>query len=74
MTWTANENYWGAKALTPNLEFRWSDQSAQRLIELQSSAVDGIDNPGTADIPNIAPWLTLDGLRILWELNQPKDK
>ena len=35
---------------TPNLEFRWSDQAAQRLLELQSGTVDGIDNPGTDDI------------------------
>ena len=37
-------------ALTPNLEFRWSDQAAQRLLELQSGTVDGIDNPGADDI------------------------
>jgi type III pantothenate kinase len=28
----------------------------------------------TAAIQIIAPWLTLDGLRIVWELNQPRDK
>jgi ABC-type transport system substrate-binding protein len=51
---TANENYWGEhKALTPGLEFRWSDQSAQRLVELQAGAVDGIDNPGKDDLPAI---------------------
>jgi ABC-type transport system substrate-binding protein len=49
----ANDAYWGAAPLTPNLEFRWSDQAAQRWLELQSGAVDGIDNPGTDDIPNI---------------------
>lgn len=49
----ANESYWGDKALTPNLEFRWSDQAAQRWLELQSGTIDGIDNPGTDDIPNI---------------------
>ena len=46
----ANPNYWGTKALTPNLEFRWSDQAAQRWLELQAGTVDGIDNPGTDDI------------------------
>jgi peptide/nickel transport system substrate-binding protein len=49
----ANPNYWGTKAQTPNVEFRWSDQAAQRWLELQSGTVDGIDNPGTDDIPNI---------------------
>jgi ABC-type transport system substrate-binding protein len=49
----ANEAYWGTAPLTPNVEFRWSDQAAQRWLELQSGAVDGIDNPGTDDIPNI---------------------
>ena len=38
---------------TPNLEFRWSDQAASRLLELQSGNVDGIDNPGTDDIATI---------------------
>ncbi|HEV7809313.1 MAG TPA: ABC transporter substrate-binding protein [Candidatus Limnocylindrales bacterium] len=49
----ANPNYWGTKALTPSLEFRWSDQAAQRWLELQSGSVDGIDNPGTDDIAAI---------------------
>src|SRR5688572_29519575 len=53
MVWSAFDGYWGTKALTPNLEFRWSDQSAQRLVELQAGTVDGIDNPGTADIATI---------------------
>jgi ABC-type transport system substrate-binding protein len=53
ITFTANPNYWGTKALTPNLEFRWSDQAAQRWLELQSGSVDGIDNPGTDDIAAI---------------------
>ena len=50
----ANPDYWGTqKAQTPNLEFRWSDQAAQRWIELKSGNVDGIDNPGTDDIAAI---------------------
>jgi ABC-type transport system substrate-binding protein len=53
MTFVANDAYWGEKAATPNLEFRWSDQSAQRLVELQSGAVDGIDNPGKDDMAAI---------------------
>jgi peptide/nickel transport system substrate-binding protein len=50
-----NDDYWGTKALTPKLEFQWSDQSAARLLALQSTTagVDGIDNPGKADLPAI---------------------
>lgn len=44
-----NEDYWGAKAIPQNLIFRWSAESAQRLVELQAGAVDGIDNPGPDD-------------------------
>ncbi|RMF04657.1 MAG: peptide ABC transporter substrate-binding protein, partial [Chloroflexi bacterium] len=44
-----NENYWGEKAKTENLIFRWSSEGAQRLLELQSGAVDGIDNPTPDD-------------------------
>ncbi len=53
MVMTAFDGYWGNKAQTPNLELRWSDTSAQRLLELQSGAVDGIDNPGREEIPTI---------------------
>ncbi len=49
----ANADYWGNKAQTANLEFRWSDQAAQRWLELQAGTVDGIDNPGTDDIAAI---------------------
>lgn len=53
LVFEANPNYWGTKALTAGLEFRWSDQAAQRWLELQSGNVDGIDNPGTDDIAAI---------------------
>src|SRR5207247_11068361 len=46
-------DYWGTKALTPNFELRWGDTSASRLIDLQSGAVDGIDNPGLEEIATI---------------------
>jgi len=49
----AFDGYWGEKAKTPNLIFRWSEQSAQRLLELQSGNVHGIDNPGPDDIASI---------------------
>lgn len=45
----ANPNYWGTPALADNLVVRWSAESAQRLLELQSGTVDGIDNPGPDD-------------------------
>jgi len=49
----ANPNYWGEKAKIKNLIFRWSEQSAQRLLELQAGTVDGIDNPAPEDIATI---------------------
>ena len=45
----ANPDYWGSKAIPENLIFRWSAESAQRLVELQAGTVDGIDNPGPDD-------------------------
>src|SRR5262245_2783569 len=53
IVWEANPDYWGDKAKTAGLEFRWQDESAARLLDLTSGAVDGIDNPGTADITTI---------------------
>lgn len=50
----ANEDYWGDKASVKNLVFRWSDQSAQRYLELNSGTVDGIDNPAPEDIELLA--------------------
>ncbi len=49
----ANPDYWGEKAFAQNLIFRWSEQSAQRLLELQSGQVDGIDNPAPEDFVTI---------------------
>jgi len=48
-----NEDYWGEKAKTKNLIFRWSSEGAQRLLELQSGEVDGIDNPTPDDFAKI---------------------
>ena len=53
IVWDANPDYWGDKAKTPTLELHWSDESAARLLDLQSGTVDGIDNPGTPDIKTI---------------------
>jgi ABC-type transport system substrate-binding protein len=49
----ANPNYWGEKAKVKNLVFKWSDQSAQRFLELNSGTVDGIDNPAPEDIEKL---------------------
>ncbi len=48
------ENYWGEKAIAETLIFRWSAESAQRLVELQAGTVDGIDNPGPDDFEMIS--------------------
>jgi len=53
ITLVANPNYWGDKPHQQTLIFRWSDQAAQRLLELQSGTVDGIDNPGPEDYTTI---------------------
>ena len=49
----ANENYWGDAPLSPTVIFRWSAEAAQRLVELQSGAADGIDNPAPDDFESI---------------------
>ena len=53
VTYTANPNYWGPKPAFQTLIFKWSEQSAQRLLELQSGQVDGIDNPAPEDFDTI---------------------
>jgi ABC-type transport system substrate-binding protein len=49
----ANPNYWGEKAKTETLVFRWGTESAQRLLELQSGTVDAIDNVGPDDFATV---------------------
>ena len=46
----ANPDYWGEKALTDTAVMRWSSEPGQKLIELQSGTVDGIDNPSSDDL------------------------
>lgn len=48
-----NPNYWGEPAANDTLIFRWSSEGAQRLLELQSGTVDGIDNPSPDDFATI---------------------
>lgn len=50
MVFTANADYWGNAPIEPTVIFRWNSESAARLTELQSGTVDGIDNPGQADM------------------------
>jgi ABC-type transport system substrate-binding protein len=71
MTFTANPTYWGAQPLVPDVTLLWSDQSAQRLVQLQAGTTDGIDNPGKADLPAIQADATLkfiprDGLNTFY--------
>jgi ABC-type transport system substrate-binding protein len=54
ITFTANPNYWGTPAEAETLVFRWSTESAARLLELQSGTVDAIDNVGPADFETVA--------------------
>ena len=49
ITFKANPNYWGDAPAADTLVFRWSSESAARLLELQSGTVDGIDNVGPDD-------------------------
>ena len=44
----------GRRAAIPTVVFRWSEESAQRLVELQSGDVDGIDNVGTEDFETVS--------------------
>ncbi len=43
------DDYWGQKAVTDTLVFRWSTEGAARLTELRAGTVDGIDNPSPDD-------------------------
>ncbi len=50
---SANEDYWGEAPKASAAVFRWSEEAAQRLVELQSGAVDGIDNVGASDFATV---------------------
>jgi ABC-type transport system substrate-binding protein len=50
---TANEDYWGDAPLAKTVVFRWSTEPAQRLVELESGAADGIDNVGVEDVEKV---------------------
>ena len=59
LVFTRNDNYWGEKAKSGTLVFRWSSESAQRLLELQSGTVDVIDNVGPDDFTTVENDTTL---------------
>jgi ABC-type transport system substrate-binding protein len=49
----ANPNYWGDAPVSETAVLRWSSEPGQKLIELQSGIVDGVDNPGPDDMEGI---------------------
>lgn len=59
ITLTANPNWWGGKVSNQTLIMKWSANSAQRLLELQSGNVDGIELVGPEDIPTVEKDSTL---------------
>ena len=71
VTMVRNDNFWGDKAKTEKLIVRWSKEGAQRLVELQSGQVDGIDNVGATDFPTVEANADLalkprEGLNVLY--------
>jgi ABC-type transport system substrate-binding protein len=60
MIFEAFEDWWGADVLSEGpvlsdtVVLRWSSEPGQKLLELQSGTVDGIDNPSVDDIETIA--------------------
>jgi peptide/nickel transport system substrate-binding protein len=50
---TRFDDYWGEPAASPTVIFRWSQEGAQKLIELQAGTADGIDNVSPDDIETV---------------------
>jgi len=48
-----NPNYWGVPPKAKTIVFRWSQEPGQRLVQLSSRSVDGIDNPSPDDYTSI---------------------
>ena len=53
ITFVANPDYWDEAPAAETLVFRWSSESAARLLELQAGTIDGFDNPGPDDFATI---------------------
>jgi peptide/nickel transport system substrate-binding protein len=49
----ANPDYWGEAPMNDRTVLRWSSEPGQKLIELQSGTVDGVDNPSVDDLDAI---------------------
>jgi len=49
----AFDGYWGDAPLAPTAIFRWSSEPGQKFVELNSGAVDGIDNVQPDDVDTI---------------------
>jgi ABC-type transport system substrate-binding protein len=48
-----NPDYWGENVGADELVFRWTTESAARLLELQAGTIDAIDNPAPNDMATI---------------------
>jgi peptide/nickel transport system substrate-binding protein len=60
ITLVANPLYWGPnKPKVATVIIKWSAEAAQRLVELQSGNVDGIDNVGPTDFATVKSDTTL---------------
>jgi ABC-type transport system substrate-binding protein len=67
----ANPDYWGEPPANSRSILRWSSEPGQKLIELQSGTVDGVDNPSPDDLEGIAadPGLSViprEGLNVFY--------
>jgi ABC-type transport system substrate-binding protein len=51
---SAYPEYWGEAPASAQAVLRWSSEPGQKLIELQSGTVDGVDNPSADDLEGIA--------------------
>jgi ABC-type transport system substrate-binding protein len=59
LTLVPNPNYWGPKPTIQTLIIKFSKESAQRLLELQSGNVDGMELVGPEDIATVQKDTTL---------------
>jgi peptide/nickel transport system substrate-binding protein len=72
VTLTRFDNYWGTdKAKLASYVIRWGTEPSQRLLELQSGSVDGIDNVGPTDFETVKndanlQVFTRDALNVLY--------